>query len=194
MTDLNTEEPIESTPDTTPAGDNEGDTDEMIPKTRLRGLVKEKAKLEQELAAFKELQEKAKQKAEEAKRKQMERDGDLLGQLELERAEKAKLQQQLEEKNGKISTYQERETARLEALSEDNARRLKALPKALHDLAEDDDPDKMAARLSRAEKIASGDKPISVRSTARGGPPIEPDDALKAAANSLSAAFDKKGA
>lgn len=167
----------------------QAELDEIL-HSKLRGQGKRLSEYEAKLASYEAEQAKAKQKAEEAKRKQMEKDGDLKGQLELERAEKAKLEQLLAEKDGKLSSFKDRETARLEALCADNARRLKGLPKTLHDLAQDDDPDKMAVRLSRAEALAGGGDAVSVRGGGgRGGATVDP---LQASYDAMNAAIDKR--
>lgn len=157
------------------ADDNDGKTytrEEMkeFAEAKLRGQGKALAEAQAKLDALTAEQDKAKKKAEEAKRKKMEADGDVKGQLELERAEKAKLAEDLEKYKGQVNSFQEREMARLEVLKADNEKRLKALPKNLRELATDDDQDRMAARLSRAETLAGSGSPVEVRGGAgRGG-------------------------
>lgn len=161
---------------------------------KLRGQGKALEEMKAKLAAYEADKEKAKKKADEAKRKKMEEEGDLKGLLSEREKRIADLENALSQKDSAISGFQEKEMARLEALKDDNQKRLKALPKALHDLVVDDDPDKMAMRLSRVEKLRAEDgQTINVRGRGgRGNENVEPDDPVQASYDMMNAAIDKR--
>lgn len=109
--------------------------------------------------------------AEKARKAKID-EGGILEVLEAERAEKAALALRVEELNGKVTSYQDKETARLDAISQANKVALEALPEKYRALVPSDlAPEATRTQIEAIRAIAVDDteRPAGGRSAAGGG-------------------------
>lgn len=100
-------------------------------EAKLKGSGKEIKKLQTELQKAQSILEERAKSDEEAKRAQLVEEGKKDELLNLISGEKESLAKQFEEAQAKLKAYEEREATRAAALAEDNAAKIKALPKDL---------------------------------------------------------------
>jgi len=128
-------------------------TEEQV-NSKLRGMAKELEKFKAREAERQQAEEEARRAEEEAKRKSLEKDGSLAELLALEREEKVKLAQRLQEAEARNQEFAEEKIARLEAQAEANAERLKRLPKEWRKAVPDTlDPDAARVQIERLEAL-----------------------------------------
>ena len=100
-------------------------------EAKLKGSGKEIKKLQTELQKAQSILEERAKSDEEAKRAQLVEEGKKDELLNLISGEKESLAKQFEEAQARLKAYEEREAERSAALAEDNAAKIKALPKEL---------------------------------------------------------------
>jgi hypothetical protein len=100
-------------------------------EAKLKGSGKEIKKLQTELQKAQSILEERAKSDEEAKRAQLVEEGKKDELLNLISSEKESLAKQFEEAQARLKAYEEREAARSAALAEDNAAKIKSLPKEL---------------------------------------------------------------
>jgi hypothetical protein len=146
---------------------------------KLRGSGKVIESLKAELETLKKAEEDRKQKASIEKKKRLEEAGKF---KELHEAAEAKIK----DLEGQLGGLTQKETARLEALAEQNEARKKALPKDLRDLVMPGlTPDQLADQLNRLEAVKAK-QTINVHGgPPRAGKPATPED--------FAADIEKKG-
>lgn len=167
--------------------------DEKAPRTytkdeveaKLRGQGKKLAEYEAKLKLIADADEKRKASEKEAKRKTAEEQGQYKELLTVAEQRAAELE-------AKLASHLERETTRLEAVTAENEKRRKGLPKALADLIPDGlDADAVARQIDRLERL-KGDKSVAVHGG--GGRSAEPVDPMDAAVKLMNDRIDKRGA
>ena len=143
--------------------------DELI-SSKMRGPGKALEAANAKLAAYEEAEKERKAKADEARRKKLEADGNVKALLAERDQEVTKLRETL-------TSLQEREMARLEALADANDKRAKKLPKNLQELIPQGlDADQVREQLDRLERLS----PDSKRNVhGGGGRTTEPDDPME---------------
>jgi hypothetical protein len=135
---------------------------------RLRGQGKKLGEKDERIAALEKKEADRKAADEEARKKKMEKDGELKTLLEQERAEKKTAQE-------KLTALQEKETKRLKALVDTNEKRAKKLPKWKQELIPAGlDPDAARTQIDLLEKMEQGKPPRDV--DGQGGKNQSPDD------------------
>ncbi len=153
-------------PPVTP-GDS-GSGDEMVPASRLRGIIGQNTALQERVAAF---------EAAEADRERaaLEANGQYQQALTVEQTRAQTLEQQNEQLTQQLSELQGREEIRLADLTERNTARIEGLPENLRSLAPTSyGPDELSAWLADAERRFDLDVAYANRATTGPAAPVRP--------------------